>query len=178
MPGDDARAVVETQDAAERRELVTELSEQLPPQILEVFQVRLADLAQQQAFQPRHALAIVHAHLAEQPMRLPTAPGATIADRCGPVGVVAQPRRRTGHKLALLQDHVSLLKAVHLVFRTARPPPDQEIPFPRCHGFTSPVCTGTSPVCGVGLPVCAGSCLCSPLRTSSTSTTSPGRGSP
>ena len=59
MPRDDPRTVRKRQHAPIRRELMRQLAEQPPPQILEMLHVRLADLAQQQTFQPRHALAII-----------------------------------------------------------------------------------------------------------------------
>ncbi len=95
MARDDPRPVAERQDAPERRELMPQVREQLPPQILEVLQVGLADLAQQQALQPRHALTVVHAHLRQQPVRLAAAARPAVADwpSARRPGRTAAPRR-------------------------------------------------------------------------------------
>ena len=109
--------------------------EQPAAQILEMFQVRLADLAQQQTFQPRHALAIIRPHLREQPMRFAAAARAAVANCHRPVRCVAQPRRSGRGQLPRLQNHIGGGKPVHLALRTARAPTNQKISFPGRHDF-------------------------------------------
>ena len=52
--------------------------EQLAAKILKMLEVGFANLAEQQTFQAGHALAIVHAHLAQKPMRFPATARAAI----------------------------------------------------------------------------------------------------
>src|SRR5687768_1218887 len=68
MSSDDPRAVAERQRATVRRELMRQMNEKSPSEIVEALHHRLPDLAQQQAFQPWHPLAVVNSHLRQQPM--------------------------------------------------------------------------------------------------------------
>ena len=70
----------------------------------------LPNFAQQQTLQSRHALAIIRAHLREQPMRLPAATCATVADGRRPIRAVAGPRRGAGHELSLLENDLGAQK--------------------------------------------------------------------
>ena len=72
-------------------------------QILEVFEVGFADCAQQQAFEAGQALAIVDAHLGQQPVRFAAAASAAIADGGGAVGLVAKAGGGAGGELPGLQ---------------------------------------------------------------------------
>lgn len=76
----------------------------LPPPVVEGFHDRLADLAQQQAFQARHALAIIRTHLRHLPVQLFAAASAAVTDCGRPAGLVAQARDSRGGKLALLEE--------------------------------------------------------------------------
>ena len=121
VPGDDARAVRELENATVGRELMRQPTEQPATQVIEVFQIRFADLAEQKTFQPRHPLAIVRAHLREQPVRFAAAARPAVADRRRPVGLVAEPRRRAGHKLPQLENDARAREVPHLFLRTTGP---------------------------------------------------------
>ncbi len=155
MTRDDPRPVGKRQNPAKRGKFMVQPPEQPAAQILEMFQVRLADLAQQQTFQTRHALAIIRAHLREQPMRFAAAASAAVANRHRPVRCIAQPRRRRRGQLPRLQNHVGAGEAVHLRFRATSAATGQKISFPGRHAVFS----GSA-------------------GTASTSTISPGSGSP
>ena len=108
-------------------------TEQSAAEIFKVFQVRLADLAEQQTFQARHALAVVRAHLREQPVTFATAASTAVANRHRPVRCIAPSRRRRRGQLPFLQNHVGAGKFVHLSHRTTSAATGQKIAFPRRH---------------------------------------------
>ncbi len=154
MPGDDPRPVGKRQNPAKRRKFMVQPPEQPAAQILEMLQVRLADLAEQQTFQARHALAIIRPHLRQQPVRFAAAASAAVANCHRPVRCIAQPRRSRRGQLPFLQNHVGAGKAIHLPFRTTGAATGQKIAFPGRHalfsGKTGTVCTSTIPPVGAG----------------------------
>ena len=93
--------------------------EQPAPQVLKRLHDAFPDLSQQQALQPRHALTVVSAHLRQKPMAFAAAPGPAVADCRRPVGPVAQPRRRRGGELPLLQPDPRPDQVPDQVFRAA-----------------------------------------------------------
>jgi hypothetical protein len=121
MSRDNLRAIREFQHAAIRGEVVRQMPEQATPEVVEIFEIRFADLAQQQALQTRHALTIVDSQLREQPMRLATTSRTAVAHRRRPVALVTKPRRRTGRKLARLEDDARAREVPHLILGAARP---------------------------------------------------------
>lgn len=68
MAENDLRAVGEDEQAARDVELMREPLEETATEGFEVFAVGLADLAEEQAFESRDALAIVGAELGEEPV--------------------------------------------------------------------------------------------------------------
>ena len=133
MAGDDSGAVGEGQDGAVNGECVFEAGEDCVAEVLEVLGVGFADFAQQQAFEARHPLAVIDAHLREEPMRLPTATRATVADGRRPVRRITQPRRGRRRELAGLQDAVGAFEVGHLRFGAAGEASGAKISFPLSH---------------------------------------------
>ena len=115
VAGDDAGAVGEGEDAAVGREFMGQGDEEAAAEVFEVFHVGFADFPQQQAFQARHALAVVSAHLGQEPVAFAAAAGAAVADGGGAVRAVAEAGGGGGGELALLQDDAGLDEVVHLV---------------------------------------------------------------
>ena len=97
-----------------------QVNEQATAQVVERFHDRLADLAEQKTFQARHTLAIVHAHLREQPMRFAAAASTAVTDGRRPVRAVTKPRRRARRELARLQHDARADEVVHLSTRASR----------------------------------------------------------
>ena len=104
-PSDDAGAVGEGEEAAGGGELMREPAEEAAAEVLEVFEVGFADLAQQEAFQAGEALAVVHAHLGEEPEGFAAAAGAAVADGGGAVRAVAEAGGGAGGELLGLEEH-------------------------------------------------------------------------
>ena len=90
VAGDDAGAVGEGEDAAGGGEVVGEVAEEPAAEVVEVFAVGFADFAQEQALEAGEALAVIDAHLGEEPEGFAAAAGAAVADGGGAVGEVAE----------------------------------------------------------------------------------------
>ena len=57
--------------------------------ILQILEIRFADFAEEKTFQAGEALAIVSAHLGQEPVGFPAAARAAVADGLGTVGLIA-----------------------------------------------------------------------------------------
>src|SRR5437879_2260909 len=90
------------------------------PQVLKMLRVGLANLPQQQAFQARDTLTIIHAHLCKQPMRLATTPRSPIANCRWPIWAIAAPGCRRRCKLSRLQENLSGNKIPNLLLGATR----------------------------------------------------------
>jgi len=119
MAEDDARAVLEGEDAAGGIEVVGEALEEALAEALEVFEVGFADFAEEEAVEAREALAIVGAHLGEEPVGFTAAAGTTIADRLGAIGEIAETRGGTGGELAGLEDDAGVEEVLDLIGRAS-----------------------------------------------------------
>ena len=122
VAGDDAGTVGEGDQATGNREVVRQPREQAPAEVFEMLEVRFADFAEQQAFEARHALAVIHAHLGEKPIGFAAAAGAAEADGGGAVGAVTEAGGGAGGKLLGLEEHAGTDEVVHLILRTTRLP--------------------------------------------------------
>ena len=115
----DLRTVGEDEQAAGGVELVREVFKDTAAEAFKVFEVGLADLAEEEAFEAGDALAIVGAELGEEPVGFAAAAGAAIADGLGAVGLVAKPGGSAGGELAILQDDTGVGEVEELVAGTA-----------------------------------------------------------
>lgn len=115
VAGDDAAAVGEGEDAAVA-EIVRQTAEETEAEILEVFEVGLGDFAEEEALEAGAALAIVGAHLGEEPKTFTATAGATIADGGGAVGGIAGASGRAGGELTVLKDEARADEVFELIF--------------------------------------------------------------
>ena len=119
MAGANGGAVGKGEPALGGVPLMREPREKTPSEVLEVFDIRFADLPEEQTFEAGEALAIIRPHLGNEPVRLATAAGAAKADGGGAIGSVAEPGGGAGGELAGLQDDAGADKILHLVERAA-----------------------------------------------------------
>ena len=87
------------------------------------------------------------AHLRDQPIRLPPAAGAAVADCRRPTGPVAHPSRGARRELARLEDDTSANEAIHLLARATRRSSRRQIFLERRHAPPSGSfagCTGVA----------------------------------
>src|SRR5678816_3699254 len=103
MPGNDFTAVGEGEHSALHTKDMRKVAKEADAKGLEVFEVGLAHFAEQQTLETGPALAIVGAHLREQPVTLAPATRTAIANGDGSIGRVAPARRRARCKLARLK---------------------------------------------------------------------------
>jgi hypothetical protein len=122
MAEDNPRAVGKGENAARGIELVGQTEEEAPAEVLEAFEVGFADFAEQEAFEPGHALAIIHAHLGEEPEGFAAAARAAKADGRGTVGQVAEAGRSAGVHLPGLKNDAGADEVLHLIRGTAGEP--------------------------------------------------------
>ena len=87
--------------------------------IFEIFAIRFANFSQQEALEAWEALAIVKAHLGDEPIRLAAAAGATEADGGRSAGMVTEARGGAGVELFGMQQSSGIDEVIHLVTRTA-----------------------------------------------------------
>jgi len=119
VPGNDTGAVFEGEDAASDGEIVRQSAKDAPPKVFEVFEVGFAHFSKQEAFEAGNALAIVGAHLGEQPMGFAAATSAAVADGCWAARIIAKPGGSAGCELAVLQDDACGEEILDLIARTA-----------------------------------------------------------
>src|SRR5688572_24188636 len=120
MPGDDLAAVGKGEHSALNAKDMRKVTEETGAKSLEVFEVRLAHFSEQQALEARPALAIIGAHLREQPVAFAAAACAAITNGDLPVGEVAPARGRAGFKLARLKRDPRAKEVDGLVLGAAR----------------------------------------------------------
>ncbi len=106
----------------EALKLVGEVGEEALAEVVEVFEVGFADFAQEEAFEAGEALAIVGAHLGEEPVGFAAAAGAAVADGGGAVGVIAEAGGGAGGELAGLEEDAGADEVLDLVDGTTRSP--------------------------------------------------------
>jgi len=94
---------------------VGEAGEEALAEVLEVFEVGLADLAEEQALETRETLAVVQAHLGEEPEGFAAAASAAEADGRGAIREVASAGGGTGFQLARLQYDADAVEILHLI---------------------------------------------------------------
>ena len=87
-------------------------------EVFKVFEVGLADLAQEEALEARDALAVVGAHLSEEPVGFAAAASATVADGGRAVGPIAEAGGGTGRELLFQEDDAGADKVQELVAGT------------------------------------------------------------
>ena len=104
MLGDDAGAIAENDFAFAHFEFVRDEAEDDTAKILEVFEIGLGGLAQEEALEVWHALAIVEAYLAEHPESFPAATSAAETDFGGAIGQIASVSSAGGGQLFVLKD--------------------------------------------------------------------------
>ena len=119
MAEDDAGAVGEGEDAAGGVELVGQAGEEALAEVFEVFEVGFADFAEEEAFEAGDALAIVGAHLGEEPVGFAAAASAAVADGGGAVGLIAEAGGGAGGELPGLEDDAGADEVQELVAGTA-----------------------------------------------------------
>jgi hypothetical protein len=119
MSDDDAGAIFKGEKAAGGVEGIFEPGEEAPAEVIEPFEVGLADFAEEETFQPRHALAIINAHLGNEPVGFAAATGTAIADRGGAAGLVAEAGGGAGGELPGLEQDAGPEMIFHLVERAA-----------------------------------------------------------
>src|SRR5262249_2016482 len=135
VTSDDAGAICEIENTTVGGKLVFEVSEEALAKVLEVFHVGFAHLAEEQALEAGHALAIVGAHLGEEPVAFAAAACAAVADCGWAVGVVAEPGGSARGQLAWLEDEARAHKILHLFGRTSGLLACGEVMFQLGHGF-------------------------------------------
>ena len=81
-----------------------EAGEDALTKVLEAFEVGLADLAEEEAFQARHALAIVGTKLGDEPMGFAATACAAVANSFGAIRFVAEARGGAGGELPGLKN--------------------------------------------------------------------------
>ena len=79
--------------------------------------IGFADFAQEEAFESGHTLAIIGAHLGEEPVRFTAAASAAITDGGGSIGQVAQAGSGAGGELPGLEDEAGVEEVLDLVTR-------------------------------------------------------------
>ena len=119
MAGDNFRSVRKGKDGSGDVEFMRESAEDAGAQCFEVFDVGFADFAQEQAFESRPALAIVDAHLGNEPVTFAAGPRPAVADGVWAVFAVARPSGRARGELTGLQDDTRFDEVPELVLRTA-----------------------------------------------------------
>ena len=103
MAEDDLGAVGKGEEAAGRIEPVRQGGEEPLAEGREVFEIRFADLPEEEAFEAGNALAVIGAELGKEPVRFAAAPGPAVADGGGAGGVIAEPGGGAGGQLARLE---------------------------------------------------------------------------
>jgi len=93
------------------------VAEQAKAEVLEVFEIGFADFAEEEALEARVALAIVSAHLGEEPEGFAAAAGAAVADGGGAVVLVAEAGGGAGGELFGLEDEAGIEEVADLVRR-------------------------------------------------------------
>ena len=119
MAGDDAGAVGEGEEPREAVNSCGRRQEEAPAEVLEVFEVGFADFAEEEAFEAGDALAVIGAHLGEEPVGFAAAAGAAVADGRGAVGQVAEAGGGAGGELPGLEDDAGADEVLHLILGTA-----------------------------------------------------------
>src|SRR5580693_81764 len=119
MSDDDAGAIFKGEKAARGVKGIFETGKEAPAEVIEAFEVGLADLAQEEAFQTRAALAIINAHLGNKPVGFAAATGTAIADGGGATGLVAEAGGGAGNELPGLEEDTGPEMIFHLVERAA-----------------------------------------------------------
>jgi len=127
MAEDNAGAVGEGEGGAGSDPFVGEAGEEALAEVLEVFEVGLADFAEEEAFEAGETLAIIEGHLGEEPKGFAAAAGAPEADGGGALGTVAKTGRSAGGKLLGLEDDPSFAEMADLVGRATVERPELEV---------------------------------------------------
>ncbi len=120
MAGDDAGAVGKGEDGARGGEVVGQAREKAAAEVLEVLEVGFADLAEEETFETGETLAIVHAHLREQPKGFAATAGAAEADGGGPSRRITETGGGAGRELPGLEDDAGADEVLHLIQGTTR----------------------------------------------------------
>lgn len=94
-----------------------EIFQDAQAEVAEIFTIGFADFAQQEAFESGDTLAIVSAHLGDEPVRFATAAGAAVTDSGGAVREVTQAGGRAGGQLPGVEDEAGLKEIFDLVAR-------------------------------------------------------------
>lgn len=97
------------------------------PKILQMFQVRFSNLAQNKGFELGLALAVIGPNLGQHPVRLAAAASAAVTDSSWAVRCVTSSRCRARHQLARLQDYPRLHKVLHLPRRATHLEPRPQV---------------------------------------------------
>ena len=132
MAGDDAGAIGEFEGAGLAGKFIGGL-EHLAAEIVKIFAIGLSDFAEEEAFEARAALAIVGAHLGDEPVRFSTPARAAEADRSRAVRMIAATGGGAGGELARLEDDGFFDEVLHLIGRTSGGRTVPEIPFEFVH---------------------------------------------
>src|SRR5262245_50074897 len=103
MTGDDFAAVGEGQHSALHAKDMRKVAKETGAKGREVFQVRLAHFAEQQALEAGPALAIIGAHLRKKPVAFASAPRAAVTNGDRAVRKVTPARRGAGLQLPRLK---------------------------------------------------------------------------
>jgi hypothetical protein len=69
--------------------VVLKITEGAAADVIEIFEVGFADFTDQETFKARVTLAIVGAHLGEEPVRFATATSAAVTDKARAIGAGA-----------------------------------------------------------------------------------------
>lgn len=118
MPEDDTGTVGEDELAARGVEFMRQLPEETLPESLEMLEIGFAHLAEEEAVETGDALAIVGAHLGEQPVGFTAAARAAVTDGGGATRPIAQSGCGTGGELAGLEDEAGGGEVAQLVLGT------------------------------------------------------------
>src|SRR5688500_2741609 len=122
-------AVGERQFLVRDGEEVRQFPEDAAAQIAEAFEVGLADFAEQEAFEAGVTLAIVTAHLGDEPMTFAAATRAAIAEHGRTFLVIALARDGAGEELAFLKDDSDAGEVEHLIVGTAGATAESDVVF-------------------------------------------------
>jgi hypothetical protein len=119
MTQDYAGTVGEGERAASGGIVMREVTEEAVTEILEVFAVGFADLAEEETFEAGEALTIIGTELGEEPEGFAAAAGAAKADGGGAVGLITKPSSGTCGELTVLEDETGVDEVPHLIQGTA-----------------------------------------------------------